>query len=266
MSYVRLQDTVNGIEVYFRDVPTGYVDPNHKVLWSEQLIATLDRARPHTIRFEIKLVPGQDNDIVRVYVDDAAKACGTTWENYYRYDIEQQGTVNANGVPAIDRMQFRSNIAAPTADQALALAGKGFLFDNVTVTTSATGGPSGCDLPPAGPQGPAGPPGPSQPVLAGGAAGAPAQSAGRLIGDTRRVLHVAKRKGERFLSARATLRNRRLPVHGRTVVVDLRGKPVGNYNVYIRARYRTKAGKVRIVHSMRALSVTRALRDANPPS
>ena len=87
----------------------------------------------------------------------------------------------------------------------------------------------------------------------------------RLIGNTRRVLHVPQRKGERFLSARATLRNTRLPVRGRLITVDLRGKVVGNYNVFIVAKYRTKSGRVHVHSTHRSVSVTRALLDAHMP-
>ena len=82
----------------------------------------------------------------------------------------------------------------------------------------------------------------------------------------RGVVHVPQRKGERFLSARATLRNKRLPVRGRSITVDLRGKVVGNYNVFIVAKYRTKSGRVHVHSTHRSLSVTRALLDAHMPA
>lgn len=244
MSYVRLEDSANGIQVFFRDVPTGYVNPDHSVLFSEQQIATLDRAVPHTIRFDINLLPGQDNDVVRVSVDGLERVCGTTWENYYRYDTEQEG--NGNLVQPIDRMLFRSaGTAAP------GLVGQGFRFDNVTVTTANTGGPAACGPPSAGVPGPPGPPG----------AGTGSRIVGVLVGNTRRVLHAQKRKHMKFLRARAALRNKRLPVRGRRIIVDLRGKDVGNYNVYITATYRTRKGKVKTFREMRALSVSRSPRD-----
>jgi hypothetical protein len=244
MSYVRLEDSANGIQVFFRDVPTGYVNPDHSVLFSEQQIATLDRAVPHTIRFDINLLPGQDNDVVRVSVDGLERVCGTTWENYYRYDAEQEG--NGNLVQPIDRMLFRSaGTAAP------GLVGQGLRFDNVTVTTANTGGPAACEPPPASVPGPPGPPG----------AGTGSRIVAVLVGNTRRVLHAQKRKHMKFLRARATLRNKRLSVRGRRIIVDLRGKDVGNYNVYITAKYRTRKGNVKTFREMRALSVSRSPRD-----
>jgi hypothetical protein len=80
----------------------------------------------------------------------------------------------------------------------------------------------------------------------------------RLVGAQLRIIHVQRRKGEKFLSARATLRGKSLKVRGRAIQVDLRNKPAGNYNVHIVAKYRTKSGKVHIVRSARNLSVTPA--------
>jgi hypothetical protein len=70
------------------------------------------------------------------------------------------------------------------------------------------------------------------------------------------VAAIQQRKGEKFLSARATLRGKSLKIRGRAIQVDLRSKPAGNYNVHIVAEYRTKSGKVHIVRSTRNLSVT----------
>jgi hypothetical protein len=80
----------------------------------------------------------------------------------------------------------------------------------------------------------------------------------RLIGAQLRIIHVQRRKGEKFLSARAILRGKSLTVRGRAIQVDLRNKPAGNYNVRIAAKYRTKSGNVHIVRSARNLSVTPA--------
>jgi transposase len=94
----------------------------------------------------------------------------------------------------------------------------------------------------------------------------------RLIAATHNLLklhnhrHAAtKRKHMKFLRARATLRNKRLPVRGRRIIVDLRGEDVGNYNVYIIAKYRTRKGKVKTFREMRALSVSRSPRDILMP-
>jgi hypothetical protein len=84
---------------------------------------------------------------------------------------------------------------------------------------------------------------------------------GHKIGDTRRVIHAAKIKGAKLISMRASMRNRALKVRHGAVTVDLRGKSVGNYNVYVTARYR-KGGHLRTVRFMRVLSVQRAMNDS----
>lgn len=73
-------------------------------------------------------------------------------------------------------------------------------------------------------------------------------------GDGRRVLRAPSRKGERFLSARATLRGKALKVSGRRITATLPCVE-GNYNVRITSRYRLASGKVRTVRSTRNLSV-----------
>ena len=127
------------------------------------------------------------------------------------------------------------------------------------VTLSGTGGalPQG----PAGPAGPAGPQGPIGPHGPAGPTGTPLPSpkpAAPLVGATRRVVTVRTRKGERFVSATATLNGKRLTVHGRSITVDLRGKDAGSYTIRIAAKYRTKSGKVHVVRSTRTLKVTTA--------
>jgi hypothetical protein len=74
-------------------------------------------------------------------------------------------------------------------------------------------------------------------------------------GDDLLALHAPRRAGQRFLSARATLRGKRLKVKGRSIRLDLRGRSEGNYDVRIIARYRTKSGRVIRVVSHRVRSV-----------
>jgi hypothetical protein len=74
-------------------------------------------------------------------------------------------------------------------------------------------------------------------------------------GNNIRILHAPSRKGERFLSARASLNGKALKVSGRKMTADLRNRAEGNYNVRISSRYRTAGGKVRTTHTVRSLSV-----------
>ena len=88
------------------------------------------------------------------------------------------------------------------------------------------------------------------------AAAASVKGATVTMGATKRTLHVRSTKGMKLVSVRASLRGKSLPVHGQSIKVDLRGKVVGNYNVSIVAKYKTKSGKVHTVRSIRSLSVT----------
>jgi hypothetical protein len=112
--------------------------------------------------------------------------------------------------------------------------------------------------PQSGPAGPAGPAGGTVTIVQQLAPTTAASS--RLVGNTLRVLHAPKRKGERLVSVRAWLLTptgtKRLPVDGRAIKVDLRPKPVGNYNVILKSKYRRKNGTVHTVRTTRNLSVT----------
>jgi hypothetical protein len=108
-----------------------------------------------------------------------------------------------------------------------------------------------------GPAGPAGAPGVTTlvrvPAPATAASGAAQATACR--GDELRVLRAPRRKGEKFLSVRATLRGKHLKVDGRRVTVDLRHQLEGNYNVRLTTRHRKANGSVRTVKTTRNLSV-----------
>jgi uncharacterized repeat protein (TIGR01451 family) len=136
MSYVGLRDTEAGIRVTVFDTPE--VDGEFVAYDA----GVLDREVPHTIRFWIKVNPGPDNDLVRIFIDGRDLGqCFTTWENYYRTAPEQAPPPNVNTPASINSLQFRSSVPGPDF-----LAGGGYLFDNVTVTTANGPGPAGCDL------------------------------------------------------------------------------------------------------------------------
>ena len=68
-------------------------------------------------------VNGAANDVVRVYVDGTLVHTGTSWEDYFR-DCE------GNETRTVDSLLFRSTGTAAPAN-----AGKGFLIDNVSIST-----------------------------------------------------------------------------------------------------------------------------------
>ncbi len=122
MSYLRFEDHADGVHVFFRDV----TDPgplNTTATFNETDIATLSRTAAHDIQFKIWFVAGAGNDVVRIYIDGNLEIQGTTWEDYYRFDPEQNG--NGNVVPNIDTLILR---AAGTA--AAGTLNNGFLVDN----------------------------------------------------------------------------------------------------------------------------------------
>ncbi|MDB5225503.1 MAG: exported protein of unknown function [Candidatus Adlerbacteria bacterium] len=112
MSYLRFEDQTDGIHVFFDDAT--FVDVP---------VATLTRAA-HTIKFVMDFVDGTNNDVVKIYIDGALKHTGTSWENYFRNDEH-------NPTRTVDSLLFRTaGTAAP------ATSGKGFLIDNVDISTS----------------------------------------------------------------------------------------------------------------------------------
>ncbi len=129
MSYLRFVDEADGVHVFFDDVtdtgPVGKV-----ATFNESDIATLDRAHAHSVEFSVTFVPGPANDVVKIYIDGALRATGTSWEDYYRYDPEQ--TPTGNVVPQTRTLIFREGpfAAAP------ATANNGFLIDGVTMSSS----------------------------------------------------------------------------------------------------------------------------------
>jgi uncharacterized repeat protein (TIGR01451 family) len=134
MAWVGLLDTPDGIAVTIRDTPGADGD---FVEYSAG--PPLDRTAPHTIKFWIKINPGENNDLMRVFIDGRDLGqCFTTWENYYRASPEQENAPNFNHPAPINSLQFRSSL--PGGPQ-----GGGYLFDNVSVTTANGTGPAGCD-------------------------------------------------------------------------------------------------------------------------
>jgi hypothetical protein len=276
MGYVRFEDSYDGIRVFFRDVAGEPAESGlHSVLFTEKQIATLSHDQAHSIKFDTTFIPGFDNDVVRVSLDGTEKVCGGSWEEYYRF-------AEGHEPPATDRMMWRLNL--PTSNP---VAGNGYLFDNVNSESSHVSDPEGCTLP-VGPKGDDGKDGKdgingtngvngkdgkdgaNGSNGANGATGAtgPAGASGTTataagvsgakvkIGATKRTLHVPSIKGMKLVGVRASLRGKHLPVHSQAIKVDLRGKVVGNYNVSIVAKYKTKSGKVQTVRSIRSLSVT----------
>ncbi len=128
MSYMRFEDQVDGVHVYFDDVTDS--GPYYKLAtFNESDIATLTRNSSHTIGFSIHFIPGPGNDVVRISIDGNLVKTGTTWEDYYRYDDEHQGGATP---PTTSTLEFRESGDANAVD-----AGQGFLVDGLSYASAA---------------------------------------------------------------------------------------------------------------------------------
>ncbi len=109
-------------------VPFGY-PVTHDLAW-------LDPAKPHTIKVSMKFNHGLDNDLVRVSIDQQDSGqCFASWENYYH---TFQSDIHPTP-PVSRQLEFRSRVPGFTLSDA------GFLFDNVSYSSSDGPGPQGCD-------------------------------------------------------------------------------------------------------------------------
>ena len=132
MSGVRLYDLPGGIRAVIYDTP----DPTTGDFVAYDAGHVYKRDEVHTVKFWIKFVPGENNDIVRIYIDgndigNELGVCFTSWENFYR--------ATNQAVPVTNSIMFRA--AGGVNDS---LVGGGFLFDNVANTTASGRGPAGC--------------------------------------------------------------------------------------------------------------------------
>ena len=116
MSYLRFEDQSDDIHVIFADYKSGFI---------EKEIDTLDRKKSHTIKFVMDFVDGPANDIVNIYIDNKLKHTGLSWEDYYR-DFEN------NPTRTVDSLLFRAGGSGVTDN-----SGKGYLFDNVNISSSS---------------------------------------------------------------------------------------------------------------------------------
>lgn len=124
MSYLRFEDSANGINVFFDDVQ-GTSNPANFV--ETQIATDLTRTVPHTIKLSIDFVNGPSNDVVKVWIDSTLVKTGTSWENYYRFDTEAAGEQTPR---IIKTVLFRESGTANPAD-----SHKGYLIDNLSLSS-----------------------------------------------------------------------------------------------------------------------------------
>ncbi len=124
MSYLRFEDGVNGIDVYFDDVQ-GTSNPANFV--ETQVGSGLDRTKTHHVKLTMDTIDGPSNDVVKVYLDGVLVHTGTSWENYYRFDSEASAEPSPRIVKTVI---FRSAGGANPGN-----LGKGFYFDNFSTVS-----------------------------------------------------------------------------------------------------------------------------------
>lgn len=137
MSWVQMVDTPAGLAVNFYDVqgtanPANFVGPT-------PIAGGLDRSVAHTIKLSMDFFDGPSNDVVKIYVDGTLRHTGTSWENYYIFDPESQA--EGIGSRTVDSLLFRTGGAA-----APATLGKGFLIDNLTLSSGPIPPPECTDV------------------------------------------------------------------------------------------------------------------------
>jgi len=131
MSFLRFTDSTKGIVVIFDDVqgilPVG--DPSCSAgpcaNFVESIIGTLKRGVAHTIRLSLYTREGPSNDVVKVYIDGKLVHTGTSWEDYYRYDVESSAEMTPRIVKTV---LFRESGSANPGHN-----GAGFLIDNLVI-------------------------------------------------------------------------------------------------------------------------------------
>ena len=102
MSWVDLLDTPDGVQLSASDssgAGGGFETYD---------LGTLSHGQPHTIEFQIKLIPGEANDRVGILIDgEDFGQCFTTWETYYRVSPDQSGAPPEHQQPASSAPPYR---------------------------------------------------------------------------------------------------------------------------------------------------------------
>jgi len=121
MSYLRFEDHVDGIYVYFDDVVNTTI--RKSAVFNETLLTPvpLNRSKAYNWRLTVFTPDGPSNDIVKVYLNCVLIHVGTSWENYYYYDPE-----DFNGFHSRIMNTVNMRVGSPNATN----AGGGFILDN----------------------------------------------------------------------------------------------------------------------------------------
>ena len=138
MSTLAFSDSAAGIDVFFFDF-TGTSTPTTQ---REVSLGTLSRTQPHTIKFLMDFVEGPSNDIVEIFIDGTSTHVGTSWENFYRFDTNS-GTPTPDASRTVNSLSFYEDFASTSANFS-----KGFLVDNVSLSSTSTATTTATTTPP----------------------------------------------------------------------------------------------------------------------
>lgn len=123
MSFVKMYDTADGLNIDFADYQSGAIEPGcvGTNFITTTVATNLDRTTPHNVRLTMNFIDGINNDVVKVYVDGALAHTGTSWEGYF-------DECESNPTRTVDSMIFQARSGAGAAP---ATSGSGFLIDNL---------------------------------------------------------------------------------------------------------------------------------------
>jgi hypothetical protein len=117
MSYLRFDDQVDGVHVFF--------DQTRGANFKESDIATLSHATAYTIGFSIDF-SAASSKAVTITINGTPRVVGSTWQGYYQ-------TQEHNPTPVVSTMLFRAG-----GTPAPSLAGQGYLIDSLTYASSTS--------------------------------------------------------------------------------------------------------------------------------
>ncbi|HEX9695088.1 MAG TPA: Ig-like domain-containing protein [Actinomycetota bacterium] len=123
MSLLRIRDQAEGIELQFTDYVSGSAaDGCSKLNFRVRTAAVgLTRLSTHDLRLVYDVHDGPRNDVVLVYVNDALRLTGTTWEDAYR-------ECGGSQPPTVDSLNINA-VEGPCT----ACDGMGVVIDNLAI-------------------------------------------------------------------------------------------------------------------------------------
>ena len=147
-NFLVIENTASGIRIATAEPltdgnwETGAVDNDFTAFTGNRTITDgVDNTAAHTLTMELTFVDGQDNDVIKLYLDGVFIGTTTTFENYRDFHLGQDH-VTAAEANQVSRLLFRGSAGGAPTDGAGG-QNQGFTFDNITYATfNSTGGAS----------------------------------------------------------------------------------------------------------------------------